>query len=330
MIKYENKKIKSRPFLCLELLNTFSEKEIQSLSHFIACEHFNTDRYVVRLLETLEKYVLKKKVFDNDVQCNVYEKIFTHLPSPQGELNQSQSSLLNQKMNVLMRLAERFLSIEALEENAACKNELLYPVLLKRKQFLTFNRRINQEKKAIKNEAIKGSEYYARCYQMEWGILDYLNYSDKLHKEDNLSNTICNLDMYYLINRLSLHLTAWSLKKVSDKKEYDFSAMEAAEQLLCLPGYANQPMIMLYLANIELMKTQSVATYQNLLNLLEKHTTVIHPSKLKDFYVTIISFCIAKINEGALEYERNMFEIFQVMHEKNLLLEDGFSSKMVL
>jgi len=45
-------------------------------------------------------------------------------------------------------------------------------------------------------------------------------------------------------------MTAVSLKNISEQKHYDFRSMEATTQLLHLPEYAQHPLILIHLANI--------------------------------------------------------------------------------
>jgi len=40
--KTENKVQKKRPTLCVDLLNTFSDKELEGFAEFITCSYFNT------------------------------------------------------------------------------------------------------------------------------------------------------------------------------------------------------------------------------------------------------------------------------------------------
>jgi len=330
MYKTKNKSYKNRISLAFELLKTFSKKEMEDLSNFVSCKYFNADKYVIYLLTYLNKHILKSKSFSIDNQIKTYKNVFAHLPAPKEYLNRNQVSLLNRKMNDLLRLAERFLSIEALEKNEAYQDELLYPVLLEREQFLLFNRHVRREQKLIDAQGIKDEKYYKRAYQMQLNTLNCLHQNNKLAQEDNLMDVEYNLDMYYLINKLSLHLTAWSLKKKSDKKDYDFSPLEAIQPLVELPRYASPPLMRLYHANIELTKTQNTDVYNYLTALLEEYAQVISPTQLRDFYTTVIGYCISKIREGKLEYEQKIFDIYQVMHNKGLLIEDGYIAPDVL
>jgi len=156
MKKEGSKTRKSRPVLCIELLNTFSKKEIEDLKALTTCRYFNTDRYVNKLLGILKKSVLKKRTFTEEVECNIYRKVFDDLSAPKHVLDKKRKGLLNAKMNILLRLAEQFLSIETMKTHDIHKCELLYPELIERNQYLLFNRHVNKDKKQLKEETVKG------------------------------------------------------------------------------------------------------------------------------------------------------------------------------
>jgi len=321
---------KTRPFLCIELLNTFSEKEITGLEQLISCPYFNTDQYVVKLLPALKKWVLNKVVFTSDLQCRVYQQVFDHLPAPVHRLEKKQSSLLNMKMNSLMRLAEEFLSIETMKKNKGFKHELLYPQLLERRQFWSFNRHVKKARKQFDEQSAKGEKHYAQQYRTEQNIMDALYRNGKLMQQDNLFELAYNLDTYYLINRLSLHLTALSLQEILRKRDYNTSSIANIETLLNVPAYKSNPIIMLYLANIRLFETENLASYTNLLTMLNTHSVSIPVNMLKDFYTICISYCVNQVKKGKLQYNRNIFELYKIMHDKKLLIHDNFISIAML
>ncbi len=326
----QKKTNKTKPFLCIELLNTFSEKEITGLEQLISCPYFNTDRYVIKLLPALKKWVLSKSVFTTDLQCRVYKQVFAHLPTPTHQLKKKQSSLLNMKMNSLMRLAEEFLSIETMKENKGFKQDLLYPQLLERRQFWSFNRHIKKAKKQFEEQQAKGEKQYAAQYRTEQNIMDALYSNGKLIEEDNLPELVQNLDIYYLLNRLSLHLTALSIQEVSLEKTFYMSSINTLEALLNIPTYKSHPIIILYQANIRLLETKSTTAYTDLLALLNKHSASIPRDMLKDFYTICISHCVNQVKKGKLQYNQNVFELYKIMHDKNLLINDNFISIAML
>lgn len=320
-------KHKKRPFLCIELLNSFSEKEIADLIHFVSCPCFNKDECIGKLLKSLKRYALSEDEFGAETQCIVYEKTFTYKPVPKEVLSKNQRSLLNIKMNTLMHLAEQFLATQAIKENESYKCELLYDTLLKRKQYWLLNRHLKKHKKELGQKKEKDLAYYAHQSKVEQVVFDYLNHSGQLIQEDNLPDLIGSLDIHYLLNKLDLQLTALSMRHIPGKKQYDLSSMAAMTELLDLPQYAEHPLIIIYRANVALMETESDEPYFNLLNLLVQYESLIPISILKGFYTTAVNYCANQIRLTKSDYIRNMFDLYKVMDAKNLLIDNGFISR---
>lgn len=324
MTESDNKTRKLRPLLCINLLATFSKKEIENLTALISCHYFNTDKHVIKLLEVLKKTVLHKQTHTERVECSVFQKVFNELPRPKHTLDIKQKRLLNVKMNALLRLAEQFLSIEAIRTNDIHKCELLYPTLINRDQYLLFNRHITKDKKQLNKKVVKGREEYLQSQRIEETILDYLNRTERLIKEDNLSDLTYNLDLSYLLNRLNIHVIALSRKRISPKKENDFSSIEKLNELMELSQYAKHPLIILYRSSIQLIETQDDEAYSCLVDLLEEYSDITPREMLKIFFEVAINFCVAKIWTDREHYLQKMFNLYNAMHLKNLLIENGF------
>ncbi len=324
MPENKNKTPKSRPYLCVELLSTFSEKELNNLKEMLSCRYFNTDIYIVKLLEVLKKRVLGKRTFSPELQHDVYGRVFADLPKPKGALSKNQKSLLNTKLNILTKLAEQFLACEVLKNNELRKSELLYAELQERKQIMLFNRHVNKNKKQLNSLIAKDIEQYEQAYKIEANILASMYRNEQLSAKDNLSEVNRSLDIYYLLNKLSLHTTAVSLLQAFDRKAYDFSSIEAINPLLEIPEYAEYPLILLYQTNIKLLKTQDSEVYDNLLELLDKHAKVVPLHLLRTYYFVAINHCISKVWTDRLKYTKKIFDLFVIMHNKNLLIDNNF------
>ncbi len=316
---------KVRPILCIELLKTFSPTELKNLEKVLSFEYFNTDDWIQKLLKALEKHVLNSGVFDDEKQCKVYQEVFEHLPTPEGVLKKNERDWLNKNLNKLIRMAELFLSIQELKKNNYHKCDLLYPELLARKQYQLFNRHINKDKKTLDKRDNKGVEYYRQKYKIEKAVRDYLYQSGRfLTKEDNLSDLIQNLDMYYALDKLALYITALSMRHVPDKGKYDLSSMETIAPLLDLPQYIDTPLIVLHRATINLMKTESETAYFDLLNYLDQYEPIVPTDALKGFYTVTVNHFVGQITRGRLDYNGKMFDLYKIMDKKNLLADKDF------
>lgn len=326
MPENKNKTPKLRPFLSIELLKTFSKKELNNLKEVLSCRYFNTDKYVIKLLEVLRKRVLNKDTFNPALQIDVYQRVFTDLSKPKGELNKNQKGLLNTKLNILTRLAEQFLACEILKKNGIQKSELLYPELLEREQLMLLNRHINKNKKQLHDLSAKDIQQYEQLYKIENNILASSYRNGHILTKDNLSEVNRSLDIYYLLSKLSLHTTAVSLLQASDKKTYDFSSMDALDKLLDMPEYEQHPLIVLCRTNIELLKTQNIEIYDTLLKCLDKYSEAVPLHLLRSYYFVAINHCISKMWTDRSNYTKKIFDLFHIMHSKNLLVDNNFIS----
>lgn len=317
--------MKHRQFLCIDLLNTFSEKELKGLKDMVSCKHFNADRYVGQLLHSLKKHVLGKEAFAPELQVKVYREVFANLPIPNDGLGEKQRSHLNAKMSILTRLAEQFLVIENINNNKLQKNELLYDALLKRRQVRLFEKRMKSDNKILdEQEKIDELHHYQR-YTIERKKMDYLHQTGRLVIEDNLPKIVRELDTHYLLSKLSLYSTALSLQHVSSKKEYDRDEFKAGiAELMKQPRYAQHPIAKLFTACVALLETSDNQAYIKLLALLDEHAEIVPIYLLKSFYATANVYCAGQIIAGHIEYNKKTFDLLKIMHEKNLFVEDNF------
>lgn len=317
--------MKRGQFLGVNLLNTFSEKELKGLEDVVSCKYFNTDRYIKPLLCSLRKNVLGKPAFTKELQVKVYGEVFTNLSASQEVLEKKQRSHLNVKMSILTRLAERFLVLENVDNNELQKNELLYDSLLKRRQMHLFEKHIKGDNQLLDKQRKVDELHHYQRYTIERKRLDYLHQTGKLFAEDNLPQIIHELDIHYLISKLSLYGAALSLQHVSSKKQYDWERFKMGTMaLLQYSAYAQHPVVELFATCITLLETNDSETYLKLLSLLDKHVESISTYLLKSFYNTANIHCAAQISLGHLEYNEKMFDLQKIMHEKNLFVEGGF------
>ena len=310
--------------LCIQLLSVFSERELDNFNDFLSCNYFNSDKYVNILFQELKNIVLQKRSYDTYVQINLYRVVFSDLEKPKIHLNKQQRNLLQKKIGALKGLVERFLMIESQENDISSKLNLLYPTLLARKQFNSFRRHWKKDVKQLDQESIRDAVYYEQRYKIEATMMDYLHQNGRLAEEDNLLEINYNLDLSYLLQKLDIQLTALSLKWISGKKDYSISSLNTIEVLMEFSAYADHPLVQLYQTNIELYQTQDSEVYTRLLTLLDQHHLVVPNRLLQNFYANAINFCTYQMKSGYLNFINKIFELYQIMHEKDLIKEDNF------
>jgi len=315
----ENKK--TRPFLLIELLESFSESELEGLKYFVTCKHFNTDKYVIKLLSVLKKKIIGKQTLNADNQYIVYGEVFSDLPSGKKVLTKTQKATFNAKMNALLRLAERFLTVEALEKDEVYRSDLLFRELLQKKQFKLFNRHLKRGEKKMPKES-KDGNVYLYLYKMETNRLYYLSVNGKLKQEDNLSTLNQNLDIYYLLNKLHLKTTALSLED-SYQKSYEFLDTKNIDLLLDLPQYATHPLLQIHRKIVDLLSNKTPSAFTDLINSLDQNMSSIPKDDLRASYVVVGNFCMSQIRKGYMDYHHHLFRLYKTMDAKKIILLSG-------
>jgi len=316
-----NSNKEKQPFLLLELLENFSKKELKGLQYFVACRYFNTDKYVVKLLETIVNEVIGKKVMSATVvQKRMYIKVFGKPASE--ELLKKEKDTFNAKMNALTRLAERFLMAESLEEKEAYKSDLLLEKLLQKKQYQLFDRHINKVQKRV--EGIKKDTLYQE-HQLHINRhrLNYINARSMLRKTDNLYEINQRLDLRYLLDKLDVYLSAHSVQKYIKGRSYDFLHSKEIDCLIDKPEYTEQPIVKVYMAAIQLTIDRSYENYGNLFALLTKFEQDIPQELCKDSYFSLLNFWTHQVKTGDTDSYQQQFDLYSILDEKNLLIKGG-------
>jgi len=335
--------------LCIELLEEFKTKELTKLTYLVSCRYFNSDDYVVKLLDVLKKSVLNKGDFTDSLKCKVYEKVFSK--KVRGKvLNEAQKKLFNKKLSELLSLAERFIVIEALEEHPAYRNDLLYKKILEKRQSNLFERRIEKAKKKLETHGKRKEKYhYYHQYITERNQLDSLHLKGQLSKKDNSTELIQAIDIDFVVKKLRSYLTLLSLK---GKTTRDYHASNLSIEVIMailreIPEYAAEPLISIFLATIDLVKLTTLntaedqektakeeevteetaaeekeedpnATHHNLLELLCENTDIFVQEDLNELYEAIsekIEFRLKEIGTVKEDTKAAYYELLELLYK---------------
>jgi len=314
----------SKSYLLIDLLNSFSKQELNDFIEFSSCKYHNTDIYAFKLLKFLINNVVYENSFNERLQFDAFKIVFKDKVKKTKKINQKQKSFLLAKMNVLIRLAENFLCYELLKSKSSKRNPLLLKQILNKGQILLFKRNEQKEQKKLASIKAKNIEDYEELYQIELKRLDYLHKTGSLIKEDNIEALNKYLDIYYILRKISIHLSGLSLAQLSAQKKYQFNVFDDMEFLLKKPIYFEHPLIKAFIVTSNLLETGNIKYHTELLELLQKHNNDILKTDLRDFYLLIANFCSKKIKEGNNEYYKYVFEYYDLMNKDNLIIENNF------
>lgn len=314
---------KNKPVICIELLNTFTKPELDNFQKFISSSYFNSDIYIIRLLKLLIKKIINKVEFDDEKQRVVYEKVFLSKVKLK-DFSKKEKRRLNDKLSKLTRLAEKFLVFEAVEENSGYYNDLLFKKLKHKKRFALFLRHSNKIKKQLENQQVKDIHFYYSGFINDYHLLDYqyktgLLYQNKQYELDKINY---NLDVYYILRKLSFNQTILCLED-NIMQKFDLSTMKPTFDLTNLQQYKNNKNILSNVLAVNFIKNKTEENYTNLLNVITQNSALFSKEDLAAFYVLLTNFCIQQINKGVFKH-KELFKLYKMMDEHNLIIEDDF------
>jgi len=314
----------NRYSLCLNLLNSFTEKEMKGLTDLVSCGFFNTDAYVVKLLSVLKRQIIGRCEMENEKKILIYNSVFKD--SATLKLNKAQQGRLYAKLNLLTRLSEEFLIINAMRNNKNYQSDILAQQLLDKNQYWLFDRHLKKMTKKISGHDGKS---YELKYKLSSIKLNRIYKTGEIYykKEDYIDEIVKNLDLHYLITKLDLQLSALSVKRIT-QRDFDNLTYDSISNLLKLKTYASNPLIKAQLATVNLLSVQDEKSYIKLLETLQQSQDL-SKFHLRTFYYAAVNFCTQQIIKGKFK-NQVLIELYQKMHQEDLLINENFMSENML
>ncbi|MBP9096058.1 MAG: hypothetical protein KBG21_05575, partial [Ignavibacteria bacterium] len=142
----------------IELLKTFTEKELGGFGDFVSSKYFNQNEKIIKLFEILKK---NSPDFESDelAKENIYAKIF-------GKKKYEDEKMRTLISN-LMKLCKKYLIQLNIESKSQHMNLHLLSQLKERGQKTLFDYEYNKLKTALDQYNFKERDYYFIKYYME-------------------------------------------------------------------------------------------------------------------------------------------------------------------
>jgi len=315
----------NRPTLCVTLLNTFDEKELEAFNKMLISPYFNTDDRLTLLLKAIKKLALHQDVYNDTIKLRVYN--FTY-KTKHKQLTGSHKNALNFKMNSLLRLAEKFLCQQQIEQDQWTKLDLLYPQLIDRKQYHLFNKYFRKDEKVLKEQQIIDKGYYDRMYKLYVQKVEVQFSTGEILKEDYIQEVIDYFDLNYLTNKLANFTTIKSLIDTHEKIYY-IGSYKKINPLIEFDRFKDNSKLNLLRSYFEFINYKTEFSYEQFilhLNKAEKYTS---KDELQHLYRVVINYCSQMIRAGSLTYYQNMFSHYNSMIRMKLLLQNGLIEPLV-
>jgi len=306
-------------YYVVELLKSFTNKELKDLQAIANCSYFNTEKKIIRLLNFLIEELKYGEILSENNLASIYNTLYdTKLRS----LNTKERSKVYGKMSLLYDLVQQFLMIDALQEKEKTKAFLLQEQLLNKRQHRNFKKHTKAQRKILQQTELD-AEFYEHQFIIEQGVLRFAQLTGSLNKENNIGLIKDSLTLYYILHQMDLYFLELYLNEITSSYQASFTYYSAIEPLLKLPQFANHSLLLVYQSAIKLMETKTDSAFLQLSKDLEINSTALPIDSSINFYNVLLNFCVTQIRKGKKEYNQQQFELYKIMDEKNLLLTNN-------
>lgn len=296
----------------LEILFSFTEKELREVEKFLLSPYFNKRQDVILLFEYFQKE--KKSAKSLWDKRKVFESIF---------VNQTyDDAKMRHVMSYLLKLLHHFVALQQWE-----KDELSQKLALQ-KHFIVKNhpKKIQQTFNAIdtliEESLYRNKAYHFHKYQL---LLQEYDAAIKYRRTGNLRLDVLHEEFtkYYLSEALRQICALLSLQNIISK-HYDLSFGSELVKFVESKSYQSIPAIAVYYHSYYFL--QGIAENQHFYSLKSIIITewqLFPEDEIRGLYRLGINFCIKKQNRGEKEFIREGFELYKFGLEHQILIENG-------
>jgi hypothetical protein len=294
----------------LSILQKISPTDHRALRKFIASPFANLRADVSQLYDFIEKHrELSPASLTREA---AHEAVYPGQPFDDKQLRRL--------MSYLLKVVENYLT--QTERMADGRQNDIALAAAYRKLGLEKHARQALEAAAAakKNEQGRDFQHYETQYLLEAESLAFSE-SARRTAPRNLQAVNHSLDLAYLAKKLRQSCVALSHQAVANV-EYDLGLLGLVLGYLDANDLPEQhPAIGLYFYFYQAATTGVETYFEKLKAGILRHGSTLTTSELRLIYLLAINYCIRRINEGAVRFNQDLFELYSAALQSDVLLE---------
>lgn len=289
-----------------DLLSLLNSREMKKLTAFVASPYFNRQPLLVELLSCWQTDILDKE--------EVWKRLLPAAPFDDLKLRHLMADL--------MRLVERFLAVEEIEDRPGLVRANLLRALRRRRADKVYTFTANKFKRRPPYR-FSSTDAFLEAHLVHQEHNAWLESRDLRSGETNLQPTLTSLDTFFLFSKLKYSCTVLNNRQVIDTTEQNILLDEILLHL-SKHSYDHIPPIAIYHAiHAMLSSPEEESHYHKVVVLLQEHGHSIQASEARYMYTFALNHCVGRINQGHSEYLREIFGLYQACLTAGFLFEEG-------
>lgn len=302
----------------IELLRTFTKKELSLFSDFVRSPFYNKEKILVCLLDELKIHYpdFKGANFNKEI---IFKKIF-----PDKKYN---DAVLRNTVSKLLTLSEKFLSVSNfINDDFNSRISLLRELRLKKLNKL-FLKHKSETEAILKNINYKNENYFYKKYYLE--DLSFRQEKD-IHNSLSLLNEKAisryhNLSNAFITEILKANAAIINSNRNIFGKNSDLILIDEIElHFKKNPDKLKENLYLKYYYNsIKLFETEDEKYFNVLSGIVKDDLEQLERTLRRDLLTLLTNYCYYKINKGELKFMKEQFRFFKLNIEKKMYLADS-------
>ena len=302
-----------------EILSSLNVYELNRLRKYVASPFFNEKANTLHLLDTLLPFFKQKSADDEVLVLPTKDLLWANLHS-QKVYNDVH---FRRMCSDLVVLCLDFFAYLEIEKSKTRRHNFSLPQLRQRKLTKQHDSTTETVRDLLDKSMCLDADFYYENYRLAENINIQKQQSANRTADNNLTESIKNLDTFYLARRLRYLCDILSLQNVL-KIEMETVGLAQITALAAQPMLAEVPLIQLYMATLHtLLYADDIAHFETLKTVLLQHGNTVSVTEQRDLYTFALNYCIRKINQGQANFYQEIFNLYEYVLEKEILLKDG-------
>lgn len=291
-----------------ETYKKFSVTEKKRFHQFVKSPYHNSNEHIV----TFCKVLYKSKVLPDKKQ--LYNLIW-------GKLIYKDANI-RQLYKFFGQLLRSFLALELLQQDKFTMPLLSIKALQQKGAKKLVLHTLKQVHEDVNASQLKNSEFWYQKFNYETIVQEALHTS-KRDKESNLSNQLDALELFYLAEKLKIMNMMLAHQNVF-KTDYQILLKQEILALANIEKFKNIKAIKYFqLAYLCFEDFENETYYKELSNHVNNSLEVFNNEEQRMLLVTLINYCIKKINSKSGSFREELLKWYQFGIENSILFENN-------
>ncbi|MFK7770746.1 MAG: hypothetical protein AB8F94_01355 [Saprospiraceae bacterium] len=268
--------------------------------------HFN-NLYPRFLEKTCERKILFKNVF------------------PDRKHDQKHLALL---FTYTWRLLNQFLTQEQFRKSEIQQNIFLLQSLRKNGSHRNYEKLLSEVETELVKSEIQNSDFSFQQFLVKSEAERFHTQLEKHETDWSIQQKQNHLDHFYFSEKLKDACEMMMRSKIL-QVEYSYQMLDdiIAEIEKSVEKYEHIPSIIIYYQVFQMMTKGTSEFYQDLIPILKKYESFFPKEELESIYNHLQHFCMTKINTGDDNYLNELFQLYKMQLEADLLIENNYLSE---